>query len=219
MRIEIVSVSAGGEDEVFVSVEMCDGVHSDRVKLLVPSSAYVDMGLRSGECSQELFECLEYESRVYAAYKRALSVLSFGACSERMLVSKLVAKGFERVIALEAVQRVSLRGFLSEKDGAEREAERCAAKLWGPVRIRAHLGSRGYGKDAIDGAMFSLEDAGIDYIESCQRLIESKYKRLPSDRAELQKLIAAVCRYGYSLSDVKSACAKIASKKESLYDQ
>jgi regulatory protein len=136
-----------------------------------------------------------------------------------MLCTKLVSKGFDKEIAQIAAARVAEQGFLCESISAQREAERCAAKLWGPVRIRAHLGSRGYGKDAIDGAMFSLEDAGIDYVESCQRLIESKYKKLPSDRTELQKLIASVCRYGYSLSDVKSACAKIASRKESLYDQ
>jgi regulatory protein len=219
MRIEIDSFCAAGEDEISVAFEISDGEHGEKKKFIIPSSLYVEMRLCRGECSREIFERIEREASIYAAYKRALYILGFGACSARMLCTKLVSKGFDKEIAQIAAARVAEQGFLCESISAQREAERCAAKLWGPVRIRAHLGSRGYGKDAIDGAMFSLEDAGIDYVESCQRLIESKYKKLPSDRTELQKLIASVCRYGYSLSDVKSACAKIASRKESLYDQ
>lgn len=218
MRLEIISFAAGGDDEIFVDIELREGESFERRRLLIPSTVYVDMRLCRGECTRECFEALEYESRVYAAYKRAICILGFGACSERMLVSKLTAKGFERDIARAAVVRASACGFLPEVENAKREAERCASRLWGAIRIRAHLGSRGYGKAAIDEAMFALEDAGVDFGENCKRLIESKCKKLPKDRAELQKLIASVCRYGYSLGEVRSACAEIASRKESIYD-
>ncbi len=218
MRIEIISFGAGGEDEIFVGVELRNGENCEKQRLLIPSAVYVDMKLCRGECTRECFEALEYESRVYAAYKRAICILGFGTCSERMLVSKLIAKGFDKEIARVAVERVSACGFLPETDNAGREAERCAAKLWGPIRIRAHLGSRGYSREAVDSAMFALEDAGIDFGENCKKLIESKCKRLPTDRTELQKLIASACRYGYSLGEVKTACAEIANRKESIYD-
>ncbi len=218
MQIEILSLSSAGEDELFVSVELREGEKCEKRRLLVPSSVYVDMRLRKGECTPEVFDALEYESNVYAAYKRGVCIVGFGACSERMLTSKLIAKGFEKDIAREAVGRIAERGFISEKDNAVREAERAFAKLWGASRIRAHLISKGYASDAVDCALFALEDAGLDFGENCRRLIESKYKKVPKDRNELQKLIASVCRYGYSLGEVKAACAEIASRKISIYD-
>ena len=218
MQIEIVSFSAAGEDEIAISVELCEGENSERRRLVLPSSAYADMRLCRGECSEELYDAIESESKIYAAYKRGLYILGFGTCSERMLVSKLISKGFDKTVSRAAVARLSQKGFISEGDGALREAERCVAKLWGASRIRAHLSSKGYGIDAINKAMFALDDAGVDFLANCIKLIDTKCKVLPSDRGELQKLIASICRYGYSLGEVKAACTAVANRKKSIYD-
>ena len=132
--------------------------------------------------------------------------------------SKLISKGIDRCIAPIAVERIEARGYIAEDASARREAERCAAKLWGESRIRAHLNSKGYGKDAVDDAMFSLEDAGVDFEENCVKLVESKCKCIPTDRLALQKLVASISRYGYSLSEVKNAINTVANKKSSIYD-
>ena len=218
MRIEIVSFSAAGEDEIAISVELCEGENFERRRLVLPSFVYADMRLCRGECSAELYDAIEGEARIYVAYKRGLYILGFGTCSERMLVSKLVSKGFDKTVSREAVARLAQKGFLSEGDGALREAERCVAKLWGATRIRAHLVSKGYSSDAVNKAMFALDDAGVDFLQNCIKLIDTKCKVLPSDRGELQKLIASICRYGYSLGDVKAACTAVANRKKSIYD-
>lgn len=218
MKIEIISFSAQGKDDVALSIELRDGENCERRRLVLPSFLCADMQLCRGECTPELFDRLLHEEQVYSAYKRGVYIVGFGISSQRMLASKLISKGFERAIAEEAVARIAAKGFLCEGDNAMHEAQRCAAKLWGQARIRAHLGSRGYSSDAIDAAMFSLEDSGVDFDVNCRRLIESKCKNLPSDRIERQKLVASVARYGYSIGQIKTAMAKIAAKKQSIYD-
>ncbi|MBE6592654.1 MAG: hypothetical protein E7642_01525 [Ruminococcaceae bacterium] len=218
MRAEIVSFSASGEDAIAVGVRLFEGENSQNCRFVIPSALYVKLGLCKGECSCELFDKLEHESKVYEAYKRGICVLGFGACSQRMLVSKLIAKGYERAIAREAVCRIVKHGYLCERDSAIREAERGAAKLWGASRIRAGLCSKGYSAEAVDAAMFALEDSGVDFEGNCVRLIESRYKKIPTDRLEIQKLIASVSRYGYSLGEIKAACCVIANKKKSIYE-
>ena len=218
MQIEICSLSAAGEDEIAVSIEMRAADRSEKRRLVIPSEIYIELGLAKGECSRELYDTLEREAEIYTAYRRGLAILGYGACSKRMLTSKLISKGIDRSIAGIAVEKIESRGYIAEDASARREAERCAAKLWGESRIRAHLNSKGYGKDAVDDAMFSLEDAGVDFVENCVRLVESKCKCIPTDKLAMQKLIASISRYGYSLGEVKSAINTVANKKSSIYD-
>lgn len=218
MQIEICSLSAAGEDEIAVSIEMRAADRSEKRRLVIPSEIYIELGLAKGECSRELYDTLEREAEIYTAYRRGLAILGYGACSKRMLTSKLISKGLDRSIAGIAVEKIESRGYIAEDASARREAERCAAKLWGESRIRAHLNSKGYGKDAVDDAMFSLEDAGVDFEENCVRLVESKCKCIPTDKLAMQKLIASISRYGYSLSEVKNAINTVANKKSSIYD-
>jgi hypothetical protein len=70
----------------------------------------------------------------------------------------------------------------------------------------------------VNDALFSLEDAGVDFEANCVKLVESKCKCIPTDRLAMQKLIASVTRYGYSLGEVKNAINTIANKKSSIYD-
>lgn len=218
MQIEICSLSAAGEDEIAVSIEMRAADRSEKRRLVIPSETYIELGLSKGECSRELYDTLEREAEIYTAYRRGLAILGYGACSKRMLTSKLISKGIDRSIAGIAVEKIDSRGYIAEDASARREAERCAAKLWGESRIRAHLASKGYGKDAVDDAMFSLEDAGVDFEENCVKLVESKCKCIPTDKLAMQKLIASISRYGYSLGEVKNAINTIANKKSSIYD-
>ena len=217
MLIEILSLTAAGEHEIFVSFKLTGAEGSECKRFLISDVAYIELGLQRGESTREQYEQVEYESEVYVAYKRGLAILGFGGCSERMLASKLINKGIEKKIALRAVARLRDKGFVNERENACREAERTAVKLWGESRIRAHLRSRGYRDESVDAAMFFLEDGGVDFDKNCIAVVESKCKHLPQDKLVLQKLIASVCRYGYSFAQVKSAIATIADRKEDIY--
>ena len=88
-------------------------------------------------------ETVEYAARLHAAEKRALQVLSYGSCSEKMLCRKLVMKGVDREIAEEAVASLCERGLLDPSASAVREVEKGIAKLWGRKRIAASLFEKG----------------------------------------------------------------------------
>ena len=222
MRLEVVSLAAGGADEITVTFEMSDGERASKVRLLLPTEAYMRLDITKGECSTELYEQAEREAETYSAYKRGLYILGYGQCSERMLISKLAAKGHQRAAAERAVEQLRSAGYIDENSSALREAERCAAKLWGESRIRAALAEKRYSGEAISNALYALEDGGLDFDENCRKLIAASYPEIPTDRAQMQKLVAAVCRKGYGVSQIKAACLAVQSerrdKRHRLYD-
>ena len=220
MNAWILSLTAGSGDGISVCFELYDGAHSERRSLIISTEALMRLGLNKGECSPELFDEVEKEARIYSAYTRGLYILSYGACSRNMLVSKLITKGEERSAVIEAVERICERGFINESESAKREAEIAVGKLWGESRIRAHLIQRKYPSEIVDEALFALEDEGLDFDVICKRAIASKYKKIPTDRMEMQKLIASMCRRGFSVSQIRPACIELAEeyRKKHMFD-
>jgi SOS response regulatory protein OraA/RecX len=213
MHIEIVSFCAVGTDDIRVTLLLSEREHESKQSFVISADAYAEMRLRKGEVDREVYDALENESLVYEAFKRGVASLAYGACSSGMLVSKLRTKGYSSSVASLAVQRIVLRGYLNEAENAKREAERCAAKLWGESRIRAKLFEKRYSRSSIDAAMFALEDSGVDFEENCRKLIDQKYDSIPENAEEMRKLMGAVCRQGYSVSQIKSACLSLREKK------
>ncbi len=209
MTAFITGISAGGADEIIINVELTQGENSSYHKLLIPTEVYTELRVERGECSLERFDELEREAGIYAAYKRGMYILSYGACSQKMLVSKLVRKGFEREYATLAALRIAERGYIDDSAAARREAENCLSKLWGETRIRAHLASKGYSKDAVDEVFFELEEQEIDFEENCALLVMKKADKLPTDRADRQKLVASLMRYGYTTDQIKKALLRL----------
>ena len=115
---------------------------------------------------------------------------------------------FDAEFSALAIERLEANGILCESDFALREGEICLQKLWGPERIRASLKEKGYADESISAVFFAFEDNGIDFDENCALLVEKKYPRVPTDKKELQRAIAALMRYGYSLSQIKRAFGK-----------
>ena len=205
MEVYITSISAGGLSEIFVSFELSDGEKRSTSKFLISDGAYTELSLSVGISSNFVYDAVEREAKIYAAYKKALYLLSFSSASKKALYRKLVSKGCEAEFSSLALERLEANGLLCEVDFALREGERCLEKLWGAERIRAHLKEKGYCDDSVNAVFFAFEDMGVDFGENCALLVEKKYPRVPTDKKELQKAIAALMRYGYSLSQIKRA--------------
>lgn len=213
MRVEIVALCATGDSDICVTFLLSEGPRQRKESFVISPEAYADFKLCKGESSCEVYDAIERESRIYYAFKRGISSLGYGLCSSKMLISKLRTKGIAQEDAAEAVNRIVIKGYLDEAENAKREAEVCAAKLWGESRIRAKLIERRYSAEAIDSALFHLEDSGVDFDESCKTLIDKTYARLPADAQEMRKLISAMSRRGYSISQIKAACLALRDKK------
>lgn len=205
MEINITSITAGSDEDVCVSFELVEGENRSRSRFFLPLSVFARLSLTVGASSQSVYETVELESKIFHAYKKALYLLSFGMQSKKTLQKKLVIRGCEAEIARVAIDRLVESRLLIEEDSAVREAEKCAEKLWGENRIRAHLISKGYGESEIKKAFFALEDNGVDFSLNCSKLIKKKYLPLPKDKKEMQKIIVALMRYGYSMSQIKAA--------------
>jgi len=124
----------------------------------------------------------------------------------KTLVDKLRHRGFSDEVAEYAASYMQKNGYLKENNDAEREAECCVEKLWGKKRIMMHLHQKGYDGEAFAAAMAYLET--VDFVELCVKLIRQKYRTLPKDEKERQKVIAGLVRHGYTFSEIKDA-AKI----------
>lgn len=209
MEIVISSFFAGADDDIFVNFELKDGENRCKERFLIPLSVYASLGLSAGESTQSVFESVERESKIYFAYRIALRASCYGVQSRKTLIRKLVTKGCEAEFARLAVERLVENGFHDEQALAVREAEICARKLWGRARIKSELAKKGFGEDEIRQAFYALEDAGVDFAQNCRELLEKKYLPFPTDKKEAQKIIAALVRYGYSVSEIKEAISEM----------
>ena len=202
-RIE--PVGEGESVRIYYERRVGEATERDYLTLLV--GQYSKLGVRQGEIGEDEFSEILEAGELYSALCRGIGFLSYGDKSARMLKYKLERKGFSRDVAARAVEYLSENGYILEDDGAVRRAELCAAKHWGPARIRQELRAQGYGEDAINAAMESLED--YDFDASCREIVRKKCRGgYPEDDVcEQKKLISSVMRCGYSYEQVKRAIA------------
>ena len=132
-------------------------------------------------------------------------ILGYGANSKRNLALKLRSKGFEAQVAERAAEYLLDAGFIDECADAEREAERCLAKLWGRKRIYAALKAKGFSDDAVRSAMERLED--VDFHELCRKALRKKYSSAVRTPEGKQKAFSALARLGFSSDEIRSALA------------
>ena len=209
MTITLVGLSAHGTDQIKVSFEIGDGEHVQNESFVISTSDCADLRLSAGMCTPEQYDAVAYAAALYDARRRALSLLSYGRCSERSLVRKLCMRGIDREIATQAAATLSQDGFLDDCADALCEAERALTKLWGKRRIAAALREKGYGDEAIAQALDTLEENGADFEENCAALIQRKYSCLPTDPRERQRLYASLGRMGYTTDEIRAAMRRL----------
>ena len=210
MTVTLTSLAARAEDEIAVSFEIKSGDNIQKETFLVSSALVADLRLCKGETTRECFDAVAQGALIHRAVKRGLGILAYGACSERTLCQKLVIKGTDREIAQQAVLEIKKAGYLDSDADALREAEKCIAKLWGKRRIVATLFSKGYEERAVKSAMYSLEDNGVYFPDVCAERIRRFTGEIPEDRAQREKLIASLIRYGFDRSEIREAFSLVA---------
>lgn len=206
MKLSIISVrakNAGEELDLVVETVSDDLTHTARDTFTLSSKQYVMLGACKGDITEALYDELAHAADVWGAVKKGVALLSYGACSEKALKMKLIRKGFDRELAVEATEQIAAMGLLNAYDDAMREAERQAARLRGKRRIAAELYRKGYETEAVNTALGALEDAGTDYVENCVRLIKKSYSAVAAE--DVKRLYAALMRCGYSSEEIGAA--------------
>ncbi len=174
-----------------------------KVKLHLLPEQYADLGVKAGEITAERADELIEAGRLCGAIRRGAALLGYGDQSARKLAYKLTAKGIDRETAASAVAYLAAKGYIRESGTAALRAQQGVGKLWGPRRIREDLRAQGFTPDAVEEALDALSE--VDWAENCAAAIRKKYGEVPADKAERQKLTAAVMRLGYDSDTARQA--------------
>jgi len=204
LRITVRALRAQNEgSEVAVRVLLEDGEHQEERRLVLAVEQYCSLKLKCGVIDEETFDRIEACATLCRAIRCGEGLLSYGSNSEQMLVQKLMRKGFGREVAREAAAHLRRIGLINEEKDMRRETEKCLKKLWGAKRIREHIWSRGFGKDAMVELNELLQT--VDFSENCATLIRKHYGQLPADSEEKRRMLAFLGRYGYTISEIREA--------------
>lgn len=208
MKIEIVGcLLVNGGKEVELTVETGEVYKMNTYRFTLSREAWERFALPEGEIDRDTLKALAYEDEKYRATKKAFDILAYGRNSARTLALKLRHRNFSPKIADEVVALLISAGYICEDSDAVREAELCVGKHWGMRRILMHLHQKGYDGAAISAVKEYL--AEVDFAEVCAELIRKEFGTLPKDEKERNRVIAAVVRYGYSMTEIKNAAKLI----------
>ncbi|MCH5171152.1 MAG: regulatory protein RecX [Oscillospiraceae bacterium] len=160
---------------------------------------------------EELTELLNSVS-FRRAYNKGLDILSRRPYSEKELARKLKDKDFSDEAIEYAVNRLKELSLLDDERYAEILVEHLYSnKHYGEKRILQELSVRGIDRDTARNAVLALDK---DEINSIVLLLEGKFKGKMNDEKGKQRTVAALLRYGYSYSDIKSALNKVSETLE-----
>lgn len=130
-------------------------------------------------------------------YERAVGLLARREHSRRELERKLVAKGIEADEAHAAVERLAGQGWQDEQRFAGSLARSRAMAGYGPVRIRAELGTHDLPAHVIDAALEELQ-AQHDWREAARELLQRRLGEVaPTDPARRRKAQSLLLRRGF----------------------
>lgn len=189
--------------EMLVQLLLENGEHQEQKSLVITTEQYCEFNLTRGPITEETYERLEEAAELCHALRSGESLLSYGANSVQTLTRKLVGKGYKREVAAMAAERLAGYGLINEERDMKSEVEKCLRKLWGSKRISAHLWSRGYATETMQGLSNLLAD--IDFAQNCAALIQKHYGEVPTDADEHRRMIASLSRYGYSIGEIRDA--------------
>ncbi len=135
--------------------------------------------------------------------QRALGLLVRREHSRRELGRKLVARGIEPEQAQAAVERLASEGWQDDERFAESLVRGRANGGYGPLHIRAELGTHGLDSEAIAAAMDSYEG---DYLENARSLVQRRFGESgPQDLPQRRKAADLLARRGFDGDTIRRA--------------
>lgn len=134
--------------------------------------------------------------------QRALGLLVRREHSRKELTRKLAARGVEADQAQAAVDRMTAEGWQNDARFAEQLLRSRANTGYGPVRIRAELGTHGLDREAVQAVMDAYDG---DWTENARDLVRRRFGATLEDRAVQRKAAELLIRRGFSGDQVRAA--------------
>lgn len=134
--------------------------------------------------------------------QRALGLLVRREHSRKELARKLTSRGVQAEDAQAAVDRMTAEGWQDDARFAEQLVRSRANNGYGPLRIRAELGTHGLDREAVAAAMDSYDG---DWTENARDLVRRRFPGGAEDPALRRKAADFLIRRGFSGDQVRSA--------------
>ena len=185
-----------------------------RFEMLVSEEQYERFYIDEGDIiDDEYFLKIREEMLFDNARRHAFAILASGENNKRSLVSKLHKKGFSYDLCDKIALYMENRGYINEKKQIGLLCDTFLKKKFGKIKIINELVTRGYKREEVsEFAKTELEN--VDFAGNCAYIIEHKYVPFPSDKEELRKMMGALMRYGYTVSDIKEAIHRITERRK-----
>lgn len=135
--------------------------------------------------------------------QRAMGLLVRREHSKKELNRKLQARGIEPEAAQAAVERLAGEGWQDDVRFAASVVRNRASSGYGPLHIRAELGTHGLDSDAVSAAMATFEG---DWTENALDLIRRRFgEDGPVDLAQRRKAADLLARRGFDGNSIRLA--------------
>ena len=137
------------------------------------------------------------------ARKKAMDFLARREYGQTELIRKLADKGYDRVVAEQAVRKLTEDGLQSDQRFAEAFVQSRINQGKGPVRIRLDLGQRGVGDGAIECA---IEENATNWFELARSVRLRKFGAgIPPDFKAKAKQMRFLQYRGFEQDHVQAA--------------
>ena len=147
------------------------------------------------------------ERKPATAMQRALGLLTRREHSRKELTRKLVSRGVDAAEVEAAVDKLAGAGWQDDRRFAESLVRSRAANGYGPLHIRAELGTHDLPADVRQSA---LDDFEGDWTEIARDLVERRFARIEDPRLRERKAGDYLLRRGFP-SDVVRAATRFPS--------
>ncbi len=135
--------------------------------------------------------------------QRALGLLTRREHSRKELARKLTARGVDSTEAETAVAKLASEGWQDDTRFAESLVRSRAGNGYGPVRLRAELGTHGLDREAIARALATFEG---DWAEQARDVVRRRFgDHVYDDRTLQRKAAEFLIRRGFTADQIRTA--------------
>ena len=157
------------------------------------------------ELNADLFSAEEVDrfSDPKETRKKAMDYLARREYGQQELEQKLIAAGFEAVIATDVVHKLSDEGLQDDRRFIESFVQSRINQGKGPVRVRQELGERGVDVGQIAAV---LEDVAEDWFALARQIRNKKFgSELPRDFTEKARQMRFLQYRGFESAHIQAA--------------
>ncbi|MBE6857979.1 MAG: hypothetical protein E7498_00905 [Ruminococcus sp.] len=189
-------------------------------KIYLHIDIIVDFSVKTGmELDRTKLREIIYASNFRRAYQYALYRLDYRDYSAKEMTDKLVQTYKNEALCLAVVEKLKKVGIINDARYAEKLARKLVeVKKYGYIRAKRELKLKGISEFI---AVDALEKYSESFVENLMSLLETKHARYltdKSDRKSVEKVKAALVRYGYGFDEINRSIKEYFENYEAEQD-